>query len=111
MTNLNLRAWYKKGYGEKMVYNLSPNTWGKRIPSNAESCMIFMLQIGSKDNKGNIVYDKDILKSPSGALFVVKWNEDEFAWKMYSNDGAWYNMNMGILERVGNIYENSDLIN
>lgn len=69
-----------------------------------------MQYINSKDRNGIEVYDGDILKAPSGDFFVVKWYEDEMRWAMLSKD-TWYNMNMGLLTVLGNIYENLEIVN
>ena len=65
--------------------------------------------INSKDMNGIEVYEGDILKAPSGRLFVVKWHEEEMRWAMLHND-TWYNISMNLLEVIGNIYENPDLL-
>ena len=53
-----IRAWFKKGYGEKMVY-LKANDLCRKVPSNAEISMIFMRPIGSNDCEGKKVFEGD----------------------------------------------------
>jgi hypothetical protein len=101
---------------------------------------IFMWSIGRKDIKGNELYDKDIVKEKIGfgtpskapknrpfvyAKGVVDWNEDDagfvitykYNWEQYwksveGNATDWYRMHYGWkeVEKVGNVFENPDLL-
>lgn len=69
-----------------------------------------MLFANTNDCNEKEVYEGDILRVPvSGNLFEVKWNDNEMRWNMYDKNGNCYNMNMPLLQVVGNIYENIDM--
>ncbi len=105
-----IRVWFKKGYGERMVC-LKANELGRKIPSNADICTIFMRPIGSNDRDEQKIFEDDILEAPSGNLFIVTYIEKELRWAMKSSeDGSIFNINAKILKVVGNIHQNPNLI-
>lgn len=59
---IKFRVWYPNGYGEKMVNNLTPNTWHNRIPSNAEQILSLMQFTGLHDKNGVEIYFQDLLE-------------------------------------------------
>lgn len=66
--------------------------------------------INTQDGNGNDIYDGDILKAPSGNLFIVKWYQSEMRWAIQHMD-TWYNLNAALYRVIGNIHSNPELLN
>ena len=105
--NIKLRAWNAKQ--KYMAYQGTPDI--ETIQSfihHFGDCPL-MLHINSNDCDDKEVYAGDILEAPSGERFLVTWYSEEMRWRMRSKY-TWFNMNMGILKVVGNIYENPEFL-
>lgn len=73
-----------------------------------------MQYTGLKDQNGRENYEGDIAKSGK-RLFVAKWNNDiaSFVWEPLDGESSYPCFNVGTVknvEIVGNIYENSELL-
>jgi uncharacterized phage protein (TIGR01671 family) len=66
---------------------------------------------GFKDNKGNLVYEGDIIKSYNDEICVIKYDDVEGGLFIYSedNDHPMCNLNFKFTV-IGNIYENPELL-
>jgi uncharacterized phage protein (TIGR01671 family) len=58
---------------------------------------------GLYDKNGKEIYEGDILKSNNNTFRKVKWDYDSYGWNIW-NDSKHF-------EVIGNIYENSELLN
>ncbi len=116
---------YEKGLSidaQFVNYNFSKDQLGELNDYYTEIEYIVQRYTGSKDSKGNDIYEGDIVQynqnsSYDGTNFEVIWSDDSFGWVLKSNNGD-YLTNMitpngpryNFLEVVGNIFENPELI-
>jgi hypothetical protein len=92
-------SWHNTDNGKLVGYwiEVFPETVGQFINSN--------------DRTGNVkVFTDDLLKEPSGMILRVVYHEDQFQYMGVNRNGELFALNMGILERVGNIYDNPELL-
>ncbi len=68
---------------------------------------------GLKDKNGKEGYHKDIVRR-SGELYVIEWHDNLASWFLKPVCGGWhgfYGVDMSLMcEIVGNIYENTELL-
>ena len=78
---------------------------------NNVSCGAVMQYTGLTDKKGADIYEGDIVKDSFGGVSVVSWcsNSASFYCK-YSDDGLGMDEFGSLLEVIGNIYENPELM-
>jgi uncharacterized phage protein (TIGR01671 family) len=85
--------------------------WGNcrvREPRNN----ILMQFTGRHDYHGKEVYEGDVLHDEEGNT-PVEWSTEMLAWKVTDSDGCAFMLadcNMALMEIIGNIYENADLL-
>lgn len=101
------------------------NSDSMRNPDNycyKDDRWILMQYTGKKDKNNNEVFEGDILNIESHGKYQVKWDSEFNCWTtelldkigtehfMYNNffNGEW---NSHYVEIIGNVYENSDLLN
>lgn len=127
MKDYKFRAWT----GEKMIYNIVPWQWDFCLTVMAHTCIEsigpdgseaqfevrgykfkeIMQFTGLKEIGGLEVYAGDILEE-NGYLFTVEWDNQWSKFKLTSHKVIQYpEWNRGVMmTRVGNIYENADLL-
>jgi uncharacterized phage protein (TIGR01671 family) len=72
------------------------------------STVVLMQCTGLKDKNGREIYDGDLLKTPSGNIDVVEWEEERIGFGCgYPEMRA---IDMSEAEVIGNIYENPELV-
>jgi len=69
---------------------------------------------GLLDKNGKEIYENDIISAPEldGRVYKVRWNDTEFRWGAFSGNGnerVFSDMKNGKI--IGNIFQNSDLLN
>ena len=82
----------------------------------ADDRVIFMQCTGLKDKNGKLIYEKDIIKCSHGCEFaigVIEWDSKELQFALKIED-AFYSIRQetkfDIIEILGNIYENPELL-
>jgi len=122
MREIKFRAWLSGDWYEgnpqmiewdpEMFSDMSPVTgWGNGFPLPDQTEVILMQYTGLKDEKGNEIYEEDILQGfipnvrykvifSNGAFWIEgigDWHEIELA-------------NARVVEVIGNVFENEDLL-
>ncbi|MHA1279967.1 MAG: YopX family protein [Candidatus Helarchaeota archaeon] len=95
---------------ESLIWNESDKTGKFHLPSN----QIELLQyIGLKDKRDKDIYEGDILDyCDSGKIYIVQWDDENCEFNCGDKyDKPLVKGNESGLEIIGNIYENSELIN
>lgn len=128
---LKLRLWYphvkQMRYFSNGKVEYMDGHWGIFLP--AESSAIIeagtpMRFTGKRDSKGNVLYEEDIIKGNQGVLMVIRYGlytaycPADDAWMdsvgFYAEAVGYPQMPIGptedYAEKVGNIYENPDLL-
>jgi len=131
MTKIKYRAWDKQKkkflpLGEENGFdlNLSILSTGQIFwfdPSNKENPyedvtdkFIIQLYVGLDDKNEKEIYDGDIIKHKNYKfLLKICWNNSSCSFKLISKDGGESNLSNTLskmLEIIGNIYENPELL-
>lgn len=120
MTIPKFRAWFKQG--SKMVNVATIDFLEKEVKSNANVMYSFdeielMQSTGLFDEYSKEIFDGDILHTPDNESAKVFWNDDLAGWFvdfLYEiaelSEVADIQSNRSICAIVGNIYENSELL-
>lgn len=102
----DFRVWDRKEskmiYGIKALYKI---TWE---PSTEPDRWHVMQWTGRKDDKGNKLYDFDIVKSYLGKLYMIQYSWTDLAWIAYevdTKDKSLFLASFGKLQKVGDTYE------
>jgi hypothetical protein len=71
--------------------------------------------IGIKNKNGKDVYKEDVIKREDGIIAKVEWDNDTASFILKESDGKhWINIKSPLdrnIEIIGNIYDNSNLLN
>ncbi len=116
----NYRAWDKEdkrmSYGEIEYYDDSFGVRFDHFCVGADFEVEFMQSTGLKDKDGGDVYQGDIIRCTRGCPHEVIWLE-EYGGTFFGGMPAWYLSGLsngyawtGREEVIGNIYENSELL-
>ena len=118
---IKFRAWDKETksmikevweIGLKSNYNQSWLIGDDKRTDNFE----LMQYTGLKDKNGKEIYEGDIVKSRDNHLFIINYEYGSFGAGWIKDDLVWYSsatksFDKKIFEVIGNIYENSELLN
>lgn len=112
-----LRAWDKQdermSYGEVEYFDDSINYRFDHFCTGADEDVEFMQSAGLKDKNSIEIYEGDIVKDNLSEKYIVKYNRGFCAYFIYSFDNQKEFMAIYpniILEVIGNIYENPELL-
>jgi uncharacterized phage protein (TIGR01671 family) len=123
MREIKFRAWEKNLKEIITVHNID---FEKKMINTDYAWRLFneielMQYTGLKDKNGKEIYEGDILKvEGSKRKYVVKWNDEEFAFTVnyqYANGvpGDWilseFRAVLKTFEVIGNVFENKELLN
>jgi uncharacterized phage protein (TIGR01671 family) len=95
-----------KSYDENEAYTVGPGDNGEQEIGNCSN--IIMQYTGIKDKNGKEIYEGDIIKNDIDDVGVMKFFECEFLAMDMGNHC--YNVAIGEIEIIGNVYENKNLI-
>lgn len=117
MREIKFRAWAKKQ--KRMVAKLNPqglNLAGDNIAEYAPEC-IWMQYTNLKDKNGKEIYEGDVLRIKENGTkeihdnVVVSWRQAYVPSFSFNNKkGAYWIGDGDIIEVIGNIYENPELL-
>jgi len=106
---LKFRAWHKEGY-----FNYLDLREGSECDfTNLQLASAqFEQYTGFRDEDGKEVYEGDILRSPSGFLLKIGWNNEQarFGWMPISDIFELPGVSISHCKVIGNAHENSDLL-
>ena len=95
------------------------DNWNQQVPRHWKyenfgpelEPVILMQYTGLKDKNGKEIYENDVVKA-DGKNGIVQWNVSEpFYWVRFGENKFNYLWDVIDIEIIGNIYENSDLLN
>jgi uncharacterized phage protein (TIGR01671 family) len=119
MKEIKFKAWYDNKIYEVISINFNSKLIqipSRRFPFTKEVLADSIMQYtGFKDKNGEEIYKDDILKilcqSGNEHFMQVIWNEKEGGWDTKSKHGLTIcAYGFSNTEKVGNIYENSELL-
>jgi len=102
MREIKFRAW--DIYNKEMVYSETPPSFSFWKWFAYDSRTPLMEYTGLKDKNGKEIYEGDIVKSEyrdNLIIIIIKWREKKAQWSIED---------FGIVEVIGNIYENPELL-
>lgn len=107
--NMRQTAWNRdqgKGYG--LMYTIFTN----QVEGLTTPGFILMQYTGLKAKNGKEIYEGDIGKWPSGNTNVITWSEDKASFSAVNGKGKGgrYGIVTSLIEIIGNIYENPELL-
>ena len=109
---LKFRAWQKNGTKMIDLQKITPLILNKDqdgvfLPFHKD---IYIMQYtGLKDKNGVEIYEGDIVKW-SGEIGEVYWDQADVTFSLRWEGNSWFIPEIGILEIIGNIYEDSELV-
>ena len=112
MRDIRFKVWEKpqEGFKGKMWTDDDPKFWAECLMNKKDEYELLQFT-GLKDKNGVSIYEGDIVKFWDDNLVGSKWRKEEVMWRNYQwiIYGTEY-INDKILEVIGNIYENGDLL-
>lgn len=126
-SEIKFRAWE---WGKKMIYDITPDVWHKRIPSNVNEAWILMQYIGLNDPNGKEIFVGDIMgvnddgEDPSRCVVVFQEGAFQRSYLPFisdetKNDSDYYEgdhihnfapIDLKLWKVIGNIYQHPELI-
>ena len=117
MRTIKYRYWNSN---EKRMYFQQSHGWTE-FPNTLEKDDVYLEFTGLLDRNGKEIYEEDIVRLPSEGNWLVGWHErvaafgvisakEKNAHKIYYFDNMWGLEWRRNWEVIGNIYENSELL-
>ena len=115
MRDIRFRAWDKDDKYMTKPFLLSEIDNGEIEEGTLHVDELELMQFtGLKDKNGIPIFEGDIMAGSDHAHFgEVKWNQTEARWKMYIKEEKSFGLEYGharLIEIIGNIYENPELL-